>query len=300
MPLIPLRDGQSLHIRVLGRGRPVLMLPGLGMSSAHWLPFVLPYLHRFRFYLPDLRGFGRSARVRLNQADIFHNHMQDVQDLIAHYGLRDFCLAGISLGGSTALHLLREGGFDGVRRYLHIDQSPSVANREDWPYGLFGPRQDEMFGKLRHIHALLQAREGADYLGELPGPLRRQAATTLAELFTLMGGRPGLEPVLRTVLALPGGASRLLPLSRLDDALLYMAAYSNGGHDYRAALRACPVPITVMVGMRSPLYAPAGQMAIAEYAPQARIVRFEKSGHVPLTDEPVKFTRELGRFLYGP
>ncbi|HEX5277121.1 MAG TPA: alpha/beta hydrolase, partial [Fluviicoccus sp.] len=69
--------------------------------------------------------------------------------------------------------------------------------------------------------------------------------------------------------------------------------------DYRAALRQCPVPVTVMVGMKSPLYAPAGQMAIADYAPHARIVRFHKSGHVPLVDEPLKFVRELGRFLHG-
>ncbi len=299
MAFIPLRDGQHLHIRVLGRGQSVLMLPGLGMSSLHWLPFIAPYLHRFRFYLPDFRGFGRSAHLRLNQADVFHNHMQDVQDLIAHCGLRDFLLGGISLGGSTALHLLREGGFGGVRGYLHIDQSPCVANQADWPYGLFGPRQAEMFGKLQQVHALLQARGRADYLGQLPAPLRRQAAATLAELFTLMGGRPALEPWLRGVLDLPGPLSRLLPLSRLDDALAYMAAYSGGSHDYREALKACPVPVTVFVGMRSPLYAPAGQMAIADYAPRSRIVRFEKSGHVPLSDEPVKFTRELGRFLYA-
>jgi len=55
-----------------------------------------------------------------------------------------------------------------------------------------------------------------------------------------------------------------------------------------------------MVGMKSPLYAPAGQMAIADYAPNVRIVRFHKSGHVPLVDEPLKFVRELGRFLDDP
>jgi len=67
----------------------------------------------------------------------------------------------------------------------------------------------------------------------------------------------------------------------------------------RDSLRACPVPVTVMVGMRSPLYPAPGQMAMAALAPQGKVVRFEKSGHVPLTDEPLRFTRELGRFLYG-
>lgn len=299
MPHVPLRDGQQLHVRVIGRGQPVLMLPGLGMSSAHWLPFVLPYVHRFRFYLPDFRGFGRSAALRLNQADIFHNHMEDVQDVIAHYALDDFLLAGISLGGSTSLHLLREGGFGGVRRYLHIDQSPCVGNREDWAYGLFGTRQEELFARLRALLAVLEAHPAADYLDQLPADARQQAATVMAEVFSLMGGRPALEPVIRRVLLLPGVATRLLPLSRLDDARAYLAAYCSGGHDYRDSLRACPVPVTVMVGMRSPLYPAPGQMAMAALAPQGKVVRFEKSGHVPLTDEPLRFTRELGRFLHG-
>ena len=38
-------------------------------------------------------------------------------------------------------------------------------------------------------------------------------------------------------------------------------------------------------------------MAIADYAPDVRIVRFERSGHAPLVDEPARFVRELGRFL---
>ncbi|MDP2226174.1 MAG: alpha/beta hydrolase [Moraxellaceae bacterium] len=299
MPSIPLRDGHALHVRTIGRGQPVLMLPGLGMSSSHWLPFLLPYLHRFRFYLPDFRGFGRSAHLRLNQADVFRNHMEDVQDVIAHFGLRDFLLTGYSLGGSTALHLLHEHGFEGVKRYLHIDQSPCVGNREGWPHGLFGERQDELFAGMRRLQAVLDQYPAAAYLNELPAPSRRDVAVVMAEVFSLMGGRPAMEPLLRRLLAMPGMASRLLPLSRLDDARRYLAAYSAGGHDYRESLSRCSVPVTVMVGMRSPLYPPAGQMAMADYAPRARIVRFEKSGHVPLMDEPLRFTRELGNFLYG-
>jgi non-heme chloroperoxidase len=155
MPLISLRDGQHLHVRVLGRGQAVMMLPGLGMSSSQWLPYILPYLRQFRFYLPDFRGFGLSAEIRLNQSDVFENHSQDVQDIIRHFRLDDFLLAGISLGGSTALHLQKEGGFTGVRRYLHIDQSPCVGNRHDWPHGLFGIRQDELFGQLHSLRDLL-------------------------------------------------------------------------------------------------------------------------------------------------
>lgn len=297
MALVSLRDGAQLHVRVVGRGQPVLMLPGLGMSSATWLPFIWPQLGRYRFYLPDFRGFGRSAQLRLQGDDVFECHMRDVEELIAHFQLKDFLLAGYSLGGSTALHLLQAGKFQGVRRYLHIDQSPCVGNREGWHHGLFGTQQDVLFEKMRRLAAVLAQYPQASHMDRLPGPARREAATVMAEVFSRMGGRPAMEPWLRRFLLLPGGASRLLPLTRLDDAQRYLSAYSSGGHDYRESLRQCAVPVTLFVGMRSPLYHPDGQMAIADYARDVRIVRFEKSGHVPLSDEPLKFARELGRFL---
>jgi pimeloyl-ACP methyl ester carboxylesterase len=300
MPYVPLRDGQSLHVRVIGRGRPVLMLPGLGMHGGHWLPFVLPYIGRHRFYLPDFRGFGKSASVKLNQADVFHNHMEDVQDIIAHFRLHDFLLAGISLGGSTALHLNRETGLHGVRRYLHIDQSPAIGNSEGWQHGLFGERQGELFGLMQNLGDVLAAHEHRSrHLGDLPLHARQQMADILSGVAAQMSGRNFMRPVYRQLLLRLPALTAWLPLNRVADCRAYLHAYAGGGHDYRASLRDCRVPMTVMVGMKSPLYAPAGQMAIADYAPNVRIVRFHKSGHVPLMDEPVKFVRELGRFLDG-
>jgi pimeloyl-ACP methyl ester carboxylesterase len=299
VPRVIARDGQALHVRVVGRGQPALLLHGMGMDSRYWLPFVLPYLNRFRFYLPDFRGAGGSAGVRLNQRDIFQNHMEDVQDIIRHFGLQDFLLAGYSLGGSTALHLLNAGGFEGVRRYLHIDQSPCVGNREDWRYGLWGERQEELFGALRRLQEVLEQHADAEQLSQLPPPARRQAVATLAETFARIAGKPRLRDVLIAASQWPWLFRKLAPVAHLGDLRATLASYVSGGHDYRPALANCPVPVTVLVGMRSDLYHPEGQMTIARQVREGRIVRFEKSGHVPLSDEPLRFVRELGRFLQG-
>ncbi len=297
MPFVKMRDGQSLFVRVIGRGQPVMMLPGLGMSSVSWLPFILPSLHRFRFYLPDFRGAGASSAVALKPGDVFQSHMEDVQDIVAHFGLRDFLLAGISLGASTALHLQREGGFGGVRRYLHIDQSPCVGNREDWPHGLFGPRQEELFGKMRSVLSVIDAHPACVHFADLPEDARRRAAGTLSEVLAMMAGAGGAQPLIRRALMLPRALLGFMPMGRLADMRAYLSAYVAGGHDYRPSLREGRTPITVMVGMRSPLYAAEGQADIARYRADSRVVRFERSGHVPLKDEPLKFARELGRFL---
>lgn len=299
MARVPLRDGAKLHVRVIGRGQPVLMLPGLGMSGGSWLPFTLPHIGRFRFHLVDFRGAGGSADVALKPGDVFQAHMEDVQDVIRHFGLRDFLLVGISLGGTTSLHLQREGGFAAVKRYLHIDQSPCIGNREDWSHGLFGARQDELFGKLREIVAVLDAHPHCQRFAELPTDARCQAGDTLAEVLAMMAGGDALRPLLRGVMRLPRVLlDRVpLPIARLDDMRTYLAAYAAGGHDYRASLGRDAVPVTVMTGVHSPLYTEAGQALVASAHPRSRIVRFERSGHVPLKDEPLRFALELGRWL---
>lgn len=299
MAYVPLRDGAALHVRVLGRGQPVLMLPGLGMSGSSWLPFILPHLGRFRFHLVDFRGAGGSAEVALKPGDVFQAHMEDVQDVIAHFGLRDFFLVGISLGGTTSLHLQREGGFAAVKRYMHIDQSPCVGNCEDWSHGLFGSRQNELFAKLREIVAVLDRHPQCQRFADLPVAARQEAGDTLAEVLALMAGGKALRPLLRAAMRLPRPllARVPLPMARLNDMRTYLAAYAAGGHDYRASLVRDAVPVTVITGVRSPLYAEAGQALVASAHPRSRIVRFERSGHVPLKDEPLRFARELGRFL---
>lgn len=299
MPYVPLRDGSSLHVRVIGRGQPVLMLHGMGMEGAHWLPFVLPFITHFRFYLPDLRGAGKSRELNYNQPDIFQNLAEDVEDVIEALQLRDFLLVGYSLGGTTALHLLREHGFHGVKRYLHIDQSPWIGRGEDWRHGLLGDEQQAFFAVLREIESQLARHPGAYRLRDLPPADLRTVAEKLSHAFAPTFGGTGLDRLMTAIAHVPSLFARVFPLDNIEDLRATLAAYLSGGHDYRDDLRGCDTPVTVFVGMNSPLYAPSGQMQIASLVRDGRVVRFEKSGHVPLVNEPVKFVREFGRFLRG-
>ncbi len=299
MPYIRARDGQRIYVRVVGHGRPVLLLPGLGMHSRHWLPYVLPFAARFRFHMPDFRGHGRSRGARLNQPDVFQNHMEDTQDIINAFGLQNYLLAGISLGCSTALHLRREAGWQGVAAYLHIDQSPCVLNREDWPYGLAGERQPALFRDMKLALGILQQHPSHVYFDELPADAKRTLARHLANIFRQMGSGRKTRLMMSQLPRLPRPLVRRIPILRLEDMRAYLAAYSGGGHDYRPALNRDDTPVTVMIGARSPLYAAAGQSLIAEQAGRGRIVRFERSGHAPMIDEPLKFLRELSRFLHA-
>ena len=298
---VPLRDAEQLQVRVFGStmGQSVLMLPGLGMSASHWLPMIAPYALRYRFYLPDLRGCGLSAKLAFNQADVFQNHMEDIQDVISHFKLKDMLLVGYSLGATTAMHLQRAGQFECVKRYLHIDQTPCIHNQADWPYGLLGAQQESLFTLMREANTLLEQYPSATYLGDIPALMRGSIVDKLQQIHTLLSGESLLKPWLRPIILAFLPLAHKLPLTRVDHLRAYFAAYSGEGHDYRASLKTCTTPITQIVGMSSRLYHAQGQMHIADCAQNVKVVKFDDSGHTPFFHEPRKFVRVLGDFLAG-
>jgi pimeloyl-ACP methyl ester carboxylesterase len=294
---VTMRDGQSLHVRVVGQGQPVLLLPGMGMTSSQWLPFIRPYRRHFRFYMPDFRGAGLSGKCYFNQLDIFQNNMEDVQDIVRHFGLKDFLLAGYSMGASTALHWLRAEGFADVRRYLHIDQAVCVPNRDDWPYGLFGERQPILFDGLRQLSTYLDEHSHHAGIAELPLAVRREVMGILSRTYLRLGAGRSMSTFFALCVHWPRLLSLMVPNPCMANAKAYLSSYLNA-HDYRPCLRQCDTPITFMVGMKSLLYDARGQLEIARSVRRGRLVRFEKSGHMLVLREPWKFTRELGRFLH--
>jgi pimeloyl-ACP methyl ester carboxylesterase len=88
-----------------------------------------------------------------------------------------------------------------------------------------------------------------------------------------------------------------MPVRRWSSYLTVMRAYMEGSDDVNAALGRIRVPVTLMIGMRSRMYPPEGQLAMTRAIRHARVVRFERSGHVPMLDEPLKFQRALAGFL---
>lgn len=296
MPTITLRDGQSLYVRKLGSGQPVLMLPGLGMKSQHWLPFVWPLRKKFCFYMPEFRGVGRSASAHFNQPNIFQNHMEDAEDIVQHFGLKDFILVGYSQGASTALHWQNAGGFHQVRAYLHIEQSPCVINHKNWQHGLFGIQQEWYFARFRRLQTLLLPHQDKTIMA-LPHQVREQLLTDLGDIFSRLLGKPIVKKAFPFMHFLPWTIPFIFPVTRVADVSAYLENYITLGTDYLPRLKGCTTPITVIAGGHSPLYSVAGQAAVAEQVSDGKLVVLTRSGHVPLLDQPVAFKRALTEFL---
>lgn len=300
MAWIPLRDGHKLHVRVIGRGQPVVLLHGFASNSSHWLPNVLPLTRRFQFILPDLRGFGPSCTTPITQANVFEQYAQDVNEVLDYFQLGNIYFGGISTGAYTCLTYNKLFGFDRISRYLNIEHSPEAKVSDDWEHGLFADKQDELFEVFRDLSERAEAAGADTPYWSLPEDTRRAFALTLARVLSRAMNNRGLRLIARNAGIY---AERLLagPVFQVTNWYAYiqvMQAFMEG-NDTRPFLSQIKAPTTLMIGAQSRYFSTEGQLAIREQVPHAQVVMFEKSGHIPMLDEPIRFQREFHRFFNG-
>lgn len=111
----------KLHYLASGQGRPLVLVHGLGDSSASWLKSIPDYTRRgYRVYAPDLLGFGASDTPDIDyavprQASVLRQFMDAM-------GIRQADIIGISMGGWTSA-LLAEHSPERVRRLVLLDSA---------------------------------------------------------------------------------------------------------------------------------------------------------------------------------
>lgn len=297
MPYATMRDGSRLHYFDLGRrgGKTCVLLHGFAMPAALWLPFVAPLLRRYRFVLPDLRGFGGSHRLKLSHPTLLTQHADDVADLFEALNLHEVHLGGLSMGACTSMQYHRLYGFDRVRSYLHIDQSPRVINAPDWPHGLLGEQQADGFASMSALMHQLEPYRGQTY-ARLPKRLKRELWQRLAVFY----GHSFHQRHWRSLVGLARHEfliRRIAPTANWPIYMDCLRSYLRDDYDWRATLPQIRVPMTALVGMQSTMYPAAGQLAIEKLVPHARIVQFENCGHAIPFEQPRRFVAELGQFL---
>lgn len=296
MPHVTMRDGARLHYLSVGRGRQtMILLHGFAMRAELWLPFVLPLAHRVRFILPNLRGFGGSHRLALRSPDLLASHADDLHDLIDGLHLDGAMLAGLSMGACTSMAYQQRHGFGRISRYLHIDQSPRIDSSEDWPWGLFGHEHHERLGGWNAVLPEFERYDRRTPFERLPQHLRRALWHNLSDFLGAAMNQPLLNRSTRLVRH-PAFGRQFMAADNWAVHLDCIRAYRDRGYDFRESLRTIEVPMTVFVGMQSRMYPAEGQLAIRDYVPHAKLVRFERSGHAIPFDSPASFVRELGRF----
>lgn len=267
-------DGQSIPVRVFGDGPPVVLVHGLGCSHRHWIP-VARRLARRRLVLAwDARGHGACRPVR--GALTLKRLAADLAEMLDHFGLQRPALVGHSMGALTLMQYLHDHGTARVAAVALVDQSPRIVTDDEWRLGLFGGCSAAMLSGL------------------IAGARRDLADLVLHEIGALGG------EWLQHRLAPEAPLGRLLRrrIGRIDAQPLLDLAESLAQADFRASMQRLDAPLMVVLGARSPHYAgvPLDRW-YREAVPHAQIDIYPRAGHSPHVSDPLRFARDLERFL---
>jgi len=93
----------SLHYRVCGRGELVLLIHGLGSSSADWELQARALQRHYRVIAPDLPGSGRSESLESEYS--IARFAATLWSLLDHLHVTQVNIVGFSLGGAVALEM---------------------------------------------------------------------------------------------------------------------------------------------------------------------------------------------------
>ena len=267
-------DGQVIPVCVLGDGPPLVLVHGVGCSHRDWMPVARRLARRHCVLAWDARGHGSCRPV--HGSITLARLAEDLAEMLDHFGLERPVLVGHSMGALTLMQYLHSYGTQRVAAVALVDQSPRIVTDDSWRLGLFGGCSAAMLSGL------------------IAGARRDLAETLLNEVGALGGAW------LRRQLGAQASLGRMLRrrLGRFDVRPLLDLAESMAQADFRTSLSRLDAPLLVVLGARSRHY--AGLPLDAWYrdtVKHAQISIYRHAGHSPHVSEPLRFARELERFI---
>lgn len=169
---------KDLHVEVIGKGFPLVLLHGWGQSSQALKPLAELLSHQSKVILVDLPGFGRSSTP--TNAWSTQDYAHYIAKFLKEQGIEKFDLLGHSFGGKISISLaslypnrvrqlilIASAGlkthlsiYDSIHRKLlkyvavslkSIDQIGKTQLFQDYFVPRFGSRDYQQAGSMREI-----------------------------------------------------------------------------------------------------------------------------------------------------
>ena len=271
--------GKPMFVAEAGDGLPVVMLHGGGPGASgvsNYSRNIDSLAAHFRVIVPDLPGYGRSAKG-VDQSDPFGYLADMIRGLLDELGVGTACLVGNSYGGAAALRLALDtpqrvgklvlmgpGGIGTTRGVPTAGLKSLLAY-----YGGDGPSRDKLETFIRNYLVY----EGACVPGSLIDT--RYAASVDPEVVA--------DPPLRR----PSGPTALRTLWRMDLT-----------RDKR--LKHLQTPTLVLWGRDDKVNRPSGGPMLANLMPNAELVMTSRTGHWMQWERAALFNRMAVDFLSTP
>ncbi|MGZ4916784.1 MAG: alpha/beta fold hydrolase [Halobacteriota archaeon] len=290
MPFLEVDSGVRIFAQDWGSGKPIVFVHGWPFSHRMFEYQMLDLAqHGYRVVALDLRGYGQSDKPW--EGNDYDSWANDLGSVIAALDLRDVTLAGFSMGGAIAMHYLATHDDTRVTKLALIaaagprmvvgPDNPKGVPREVFDVLIAGDLADR--AKAKRTFAQL-AFHNYPYLTllQLLYRSRSVAATAtvdyhVSEELSSWFEQMGME-------ASPRASVR--GLEELRD------------RDLRKELSAIRVPTRIFHGVHDRVVPFAlGAEEQQRLIDQAKVIRFEDSGHGIFYQEKDKLNEELIRFF---
>jgi pimeloyl-ACP methyl ester carboxylesterase len=252
--------GQSIHYFDMGSGPVVVLLHGLGARKEDWLPVFEPMAQKYRLLVPDQIGFGKSDKPLLDYS--VQTYVDFLNEFLRQLKVEKASLVGESLGGwIAALYVAEMGGGAHLVPVEKLVLVDAAGLKQDTPIPDLNP------SSLAAMRGVMEAVfYDTSWVNE----------DALRKIFTdKLAVHDGY-----TVRSFLGNPTR--EKERMDDRL--------------ASIK---TPTLVVWGRQDKLLPIASGERYAAGIVGAKLVSFEKCGHVPPMEKTEEFLAAVMPFLGG-
>jgi pimeloyl-ACP methyl ester carboxylesterase len=260
MPTIDL-DGVTLSYADEGIGEPVVLVHGFPLSSELWRPQRAALSASYRVLTPDLRGFGSSDPPY--GAITVDTYADDLVALLDALGVGAATFAGLSMGGYILMALVRRHP-ERVRGLMLLATKASGDN--------------EAGKQGRNAMIALVREAGAEAVAEkmLPNMLTARTREQSEELVAFVRHMMADSPV-------EGIAAALEALRDRPDSI--------------KTLRACELPVLIVVGEEDQVTPPADASAMRDALGRSRLEVIPDAAHLVNLEQPEAVNAAMRGFL---
>ncbi|MDG2535097.1 alpha/beta hydrolase [Sphingomonas sp. HITSZ_GF] len=263
-----------LSVQVIGKGSPVILIPGLSSPRAVWDGVAPELAKTHSVYLVQVNGFGGDAPGANLGEGLLPGMLADLHKLIADRKIAGAAVVGHSMGGLLALMLAQAHPGD-VGKALIVDALPFVGSA-------FFP--GSTVESVKPQAAAMRAQMAGLYGKPLPEAVGQAIASQNA-----------LKPESRAQVA--------AWMAKADMRVSAQAMYEDLQTDLRPQLKDIAAPVTVLVPWTATRggEAPVLDLYRREYAGAAKVTvqGVGDSGHFIMLDQPEAFRTALTAWLAG-
>lgn len=270
----PAGEMRMPHISVvaMGKGPPVILIPGLASPRAVWDGIVPELAKTRRVYLVQVNGFAGDDPGANLTPGILDGIVADLHALIAKEKMKDPAIIGHSMGGLVGLMLAKAHPGD-VGKLMIVDSLPYVG-------ALFGPT-----ATVATVEP--QARTMRDRIAATYGKPRDPAAA---------------DAQTKGMALKPASIAKMKSwAAAADPRVTAQAFYEDMTTDLRPDLAAIGTPITLVYPWNAvgPTKERAGPFYRAQYAgvPRIAYVDIGDAAHFVMLDQPEAFATAVTAFL---